>query len=128
MKGTWSSKGVRVTAAQFRKAIETGDNWWLDVVENLDGAEGPKLTPLPNPFVRADGFWLGHAWRETSDAPVLDQFMSDIPQAGDSWTNDSGDRMSVTEVRRHGRIVELVGLRPDGSTWTALWGSAWRRA
>lgn len=51
INGPWGLRGVGVTRAQYNKARELGQSWWLYVVEYAKDDANAVVNPIQNPFV-----------------------------------------------------------------------------
>jgi len=59
--------GVLLSATQFQKAQELGEQYWLYVVENAESAT-PSVYPIQNPAGVTEKFIFDHGWKEISKA------------------------------------------------------------
>jgi|GEM_PF-2343471 len=59
--------GVLLSATQFQKAQELGEQYWLYVVENADSAV-PTVYPIQNPAGIAEKFIFDNGWKVISTA------------------------------------------------------------
>ena len=59
-------KGVALTKTQFEKAVETGDRFWLYVVERAE-AENFNIIRIQNPGRLVNQFFYDNGWREVGE-------------------------------------------------------------
>lgn len=64
--GDWDRKGVALTKTQFEKAVETGDRFWLYVVERAE-AENFNIIRIQNPGRLVNQFFYDNGWREVGE-------------------------------------------------------------
>ena len=70
MTGSWQGRWVELTHAQFKKAQECREAYWLYVVENTDTS--PSIARIRNPAGRASRFTFDHGWREVAVIKDID--------------------------------------------------------
>ena len=71
MTGTWDDRPVTVSSAQFEKAQECGDSYWLYVVENA-GTDSPNIVKIQDPAGQAQTFTFDNGWREVAVIEDID--------------------------------------------------------
>jgi hypothetical protein len=64
--GQWTELGVNVTSAQFKKAQELGNLYWLYVVES-PLSDNPQITCIQNPANRVKEFRYDNGWRDLAE-------------------------------------------------------------
>jgi hypothetical protein len=77
-KSYWGLRGVPVSYAQYKAALEYGEAWWLYIVEHAkDPHHQPVIHRIPNPFIdqspnRITEFRFDDGWREIviSEEPI----------------------------------------------------------
>ncbi len=69
MEGSWSSQTpAAVTQAQFKKAQELRDRFWLYVVEFAPDDEQYQVRPIQDPFGKVNQYLFDDGWRELAEA------------------------------------------------------------
>ncbi|WP_189062576.1 DUF3883 domain-containing protein [Deinococcus arenae] len=61
MSGPWQERGVALSANQFAMARQQTTQYWLYVIENLDGE--PTLHEIQNPFERITSYTFDNTWK-----------------------------------------------------------------
>jgi hypothetical protein len=62
----WGSSGVGLSDAQFHKALELGDKFWLYVVEHAE-RDDCRIYPIQNPARKANQFFYDDGWKQASE-------------------------------------------------------------
>jgi len=62
LPGDWGERGVALTATQFTKAQELGEQFWLYVVERAEGTDY-EINAIQNPAHLANQFLYHHGWK-----------------------------------------------------------------
>ena len=68
LSGQWGQDGVGVTYAEFEKAQQLGDKYWLYVVERADQPEA-RIFPIQDPARKVDQFRYDDGWSEAAESP-----------------------------------------------------------
>lgn len=71
MSGEWRERGVALSANQHAMAQRQKSQYWLYVIENLDG--DPVLHEIQNPFERVTSYTFDDSWKQapTAEEDVL---------------------------------------------------------
>jgi len=62
LPGDWGERGVALSATQFTKAQELGEQFWLYVVERAEGTDY-EINAIQNPAHLANQFLFDHGWK-----------------------------------------------------------------
>lgn len=69
MEGSWSPRTpASVTQAQFKKAQELRDRFWLYVVEFAPDDEQYRVFPIQDPFGKVNQYLFDDGWQELAEA------------------------------------------------------------
>lgn len=71
LSGHWGEYGVYLTATQFQRNRELGDQYWMYVVTDVD-SEAPSIHMIHNPVSRIDRYAFDHGWMQSGE--VADQY------------------------------------------------------
>ncbi len=74
--GVWGSRGVSLSARQYKEARDKGEAFWLYVVENAR-SQKPSINKIQNPFARVTHFQFDASWSQLSEVNILEK--SDQP-------------------------------------------------
>jgi hypothetical protein len=69
-QGSWRGSGAKVSKAQFWKAKEEGENFWLYVVECAEDDLGHTIHPIQDPANRTNEFYFDDGWKALAQAEV----------------------------------------------------------
>jgi hypothetical protein len=76
----WDQRGVGLSATQFRKAQELGEQFWLYVVERAEQSDF-AIHPIQNPAYLAKQFFFDSGWKTLAN-------LSQQAERGAEWTQD----------------------------------------
>jgi hypothetical protein len=76
-KITWGAKGVWMTKAQFQKALELKDLYWLYIVEHAT-SEQSRLIMIQDPARKTDYFAFDNGWEDIGKKEYLDLSSADF--------------------------------------------------
>jgi hypothetical protein len=93
--GAWTERGVKLSRTQIGCARDTGNDYWLYVVENA--LETPKrvIHAIQDPYNKASEFWFDDVWREVAD------------ERGDLKSRFVKGRDIIVQGFGQGRIIEV---------------------
>jgi Protein NO VEIN, C-terminal len=64
VSGEWNRTGVGLSGFQFRKAQDSGDKYWLYVVEFVEDPDHILVHPIQNPAQKVTSFMFDGNWRD----------------------------------------------------------------
>jgi hypothetical protein len=67
MSGVWDSYGAALSRAQFRKAQELGERYWLYIVERAEHTNH-KIRRIQDPARKVDQFFYDDGWVSIAEA------------------------------------------------------------
>jgi hypothetical protein len=115
--GPWDEAGVRLSATQFKFALEKATAAWLYVVENARDPANSRIYRIQDPANTATDFCFDAGW-QTVD--VTDSSGTEQPVVGAEYPLDDGELVTVVEVQA-GAFTRVRVQSRDGSERFVIW-------
>lgn len=124
--GPWDEAGVRLSATQFKFALEKAAAAWLYVVEHARDPANSRIHRIQDPANTATSFCFDAGWQAIEDA---EDSVAEQPVLGAEYLLDDGELVTIVEiqagaftrvrVRSHGGSERFVIWKPKRSTSAA---------
>ncbi len=120
--GPWGEAGVTLSKRQFEFATAKGDETWLYVVEQVSDDNGFEIFTINDPARKVTHFCFDAGWQAANHRDtVISGIANGPPLPGDHVVLLDGDVVEVTEVAKHGIIVQLTVLSAGGESRQVVW-------
>jgi sacsin len=117
--GHWDEAGVRLSATQFKFALEKATAAWLYVVENARDPANSRIHRIQDPANTATHFCFDAGWQAVN---VVEASKDEPPVVGAEYPLDDGELVMVLEVQA-GAFTRLRVRSHDGSERFVIWKS-----
>lgn len=68
--GAWPQRGIPVSKSQIEKNLESGDEFWLYVVEFATDVDRARVIAIQNPAAAVDYFVFDSGWEGVANRPA----------------------------------------------------------
>lgn len=116
--GPWGEAGVRLSATQFRFAMEKADAAWLYVVEHARDPGRSRIYQIQDAANTATHFCFDNGWQAIGSAEPGDV---EQPAVGDEYALDDGEIVTVVEIHAGASFKRLRVQSHDGSERYIVW-------
>lgn len=115
--GPWDEAGVRLSATQFKFALEKAAAAWLYVVEHARDPTNSRIHRIQDPANTATDFCFDAGW-QTID--VAEPSVAEQPVVGTEYPLEDGELVTVVEVQA-GAFTRVRVRSHDGSEQFVVW-------
>ena len=112
--GEWNQTGVGLSRTQFSNAQNSGDGYWLYVVEFALDPESLRVHAIRNPAMQVTSFMFDGNWREAATDEHADPTMRFVP--GVRVQHKRLGTGEIVDVVARGRTKQLT-IRFDDKDW-----------
>ena len=126
--GFWGERGVGVTSAQYRAAIQYGPSWWLYVVEHVKEAGRSIVHTIQNPFLHATEYRFDDGWQKAPSNTAEPIPEPNSPKIGAQYEKPDGKLVRIIQTTQSGSLWRVKIEMPDGTSKMVTWNPTWRRA
>ena len=115
--GPWTEAGVRLSATQFKFALEKATSAWLYVVEHARDPANSRIHRIQDPANTATDFCFDAGWQsiDAAEPNFVEQ-----PVVGAEYPLDDGELVTVVEVEA-GAFTRVRVRSNDGSERFIVW-------
>jgi hypothetical protein len=115
--GPWDEAGVRLSATQFKFALEKAAAAWLYVVEHARDPANSRIHRIQDPANTATSFCFDAGWQAIEDA---EGSVAEQPVLGAEYLLDDGELVTIVEVQA-GAFTRVRVRSHDGSERFVIW-------
>jgi hypothetical protein len=115
--GPWDETGVRLSATQFKFALEKATAAWLYVVEHARDPTNSRIHRIQDPANTATSFCFDAGWQAIED---LEGTGTDQPVLGTEYPLDDGEFVTIVEIQI-GAFTRVRVRSHDGRERFVIW-------
>jgi hypothetical protein len=103
----WMEDGVILTPTELKKAIESGDRYWLCVVEFAQDENRRRSYLINNPFENTNQFRFDSGWKTVAQKDSLESLQ---PEIGLYVNIPDVGKVKIVDIKSHGQIYKIFYL------------------
>jgi hypothetical protein len=107
VNGEWSQPGVGLSRLQFSNAQDSGDRYWLYVVEFVSDPEHIRVHPIRSPATQVTSFMFDGNWRDAVADERADPALAFIAGAKVKHQHFGFGRIESMELRGLTRVMSI---------------------